>query len=280
MTLPTDSHVHSQWSWDTGPDNDDLMRRTCRQAVRIGLASLVFTEHLDFETSWRASREEFPEVVWPLITGEGYVLPPPLRVEEYFAVVDECRHEFPELMIMTGVEWGQPHLTEQAARSLVDLDRFDRVIGSLHTLATGDDRAEPYTLYREQPPAEVIEAYFAEVPAMAASSAPYEVFTHLDYAVRGWPSATAGPFDPHRFEDVIRAAMGSIAASGRALELNTRRLALWLPLWWREEGGRAISFGSDAHRPDVLAHGFGEAMIMAEHVGFRPGRRPQDYWTC
>jgi len=134
-------------------------------------------------------------------------------------------------------------------------------------------------LYRDRPPAEVMEAYFAEVPAMVAGSDMFEVFTHLDYAVRGWPTVTAGPFDPLHFEDSIRNAMRAIAASGRALEMNTRRLELWMPLWWKQEGGRAVTFGSDAHIPEALADGFPEAMILLDHVGFRPGSRPEDFWT-
>jgi histidinol-phosphatase (PHP family) len=255
------------------------MRRSCERAVQIGLPAVVFTEHFDFETVWRASREEFPEADWPFINAEGYLIPPPLKVDGYFGAIEHCRHEFPGLRILTGVEWGQPHLSERLARELVDLERFDRINGSLHTLMDGQDRAEPFTLYRERPAAEVMEAYFAEVPAMVAGSDVFEVFTHLDYAIRGWPTVTAGPFDPLRFEDSIRDAMRAIAASGRALEMNTRRLELWMPLWWRQEGGKAVTFGSDAHIPEALADGFPEAMMLVEYVGFRSGSRPEDFWT-
>ncbi len=279
MALPADGHVHSEWSWDTGTDSAGTMRRTCQRAVQIGLPAVVFTEHFDFETVWRASREEFPEAIWPYLNTDGYMIPPPLQVDGYFAAVEQCRHEFPDLRILTGVEWGQPHLTEQHARKLVDLGRFDRINGSLHTLVDGHDRAEPFTLYRERPPAEVMEAYLAEVHEMVAGSDAFEVFTHLDYAIRGWPTVTAGPFDPRHFEDSIRSAMRAIAASGRALEMNTRRLELWMPLWWRQEGGTAVTFGSDAHVPEAVAEGFPEAMLMLEHVGFQPGRRAEDFWT-
>jgi histidinol-phosphatase (PHP family) len=275
--MPADSHVHSEWSWDTGVGS---MRETCRRALQIGLPAVVFTEHFDFEKTWHASRDKFPEETWQFINGAGYLVPPPLEVDGYFATIDRCRHEFPALRILTGVEWGQPHLTEHQARELVDFDRFDRINGSLHTLVDGRARAEPFTLYNSRPAADVMEAYFAEVPAMVAGSDVFEVFTHLDYAVRGWPSATAGPFDPLRFEDSIRQAMRAIAASGRALEMNTRRLELWMPLWWRQEGGRAITFGSDAHLPEALAAGFPEAMLLVEHVGFGPGARAEDFWTC
>jgi histidinol-phosphatase (PHP family) len=63
------------------------------------------------------------------------------------------------------------------------------------------------------------------------------------------------------------------------MEVNTR-----LPLpetilrWWHDVGGAAVTFGSDAHRPDRLAHGFAEAVAMVEAVGFRPARDVVDPW--
>ncbi|MET8872667.1 hypothetical protein [Nocardia sp. NPDC004604] len=77
----------------------------------------------------------------------------------------------------------------------------------------------------------------------------------------------AGPFDPRRFEDRFRSAMRAIADSDRALEMNTRRLWPWIPQWWREEGGHAVTFGSDTPVPEALADNFLEAMAMVEHFG-------------
>lgn len=69
---------------------------------------------------------------------------------------------------------------------------------------------------------------------MVAGSDCFEVFTHIDYAVRSWPAA---------------------------------------------EGGRAVSFGSDAHTPRTLAADFPEATAMLEAFGFSEGARPEDFWT-
>jgi hypothetical protein len=134
--LTADSHVHSEWSWDTGgPDSDarGTMVDTCERAVRIGLPALFFTEHLDLDDTWRAGAEEFPASNRRYITKDGYWVPPPLDVDGYFDAIERCRRRFPKLTILTGVEFGQPHLFEARARSLVDLDRFDRINGSLHT---------------------------------------------------------------------------------------------------------------------------------------------------
>jgi histidinol-phosphatase (PHP family) len=279
--LPADSHVHSEWSWDTGgPDSDAAgrMRATCAQAVRIGLPALFFTEHLDIPGTWRARPDDLLPHQRHYVQPDGRMVFAPLDADGYFESIERVRYEFPGLRILTGVEFGQPHLFEAEARSIVDLGRFDRVNGSLHTLDLGGGRAEPSRLVHEHPAAEVMAAYLEEVPRMVAGSDAFEVFTHIDYALRHWPAEQAGPFDPRDFEDGIRSAMRAIADSGRALELNTRRLWSWVVQWWAEEGGEAVSFASDAHSPDAIARNFPEAAIMAEAFGFRPGRHPEELW--
>ena len=130
---------------------------------------------------------------------------------------NDADHRFPELRILTGVEFGQPHLHEAQASHLLDLGVIDRVLGSLHTLEVGDDRSEPNTLFRKWSADEVMWAYLDEIPRMVAGSRTFEVFTHIDYAVRAWPIESAGPFDPRRFEEGFRNAMRAIADSDRIL---------------------------------------------------------------
>ena len=281
MSLPADSHVHSEFSWDTGGPGSaaaGTMEATCARAVRIGLPALFFTEHLDLEDAWFSDDEDFAEHEKHLLGADGIVAVPRFDVDGYLESVERCRAAFPELRIGTGLELGQPHLRTAAARQQLDLGLFDRIIGSLHTLEHEGRRAEPNTLFRRLPPDEVLRRYLAEVPALVAGDEPFEVVTHLDYALRYWPEEEHGPVDPRRVEGEIRAAMRAIAGSGRALEMNTRRLWPWMPQWWSEEGGRAVSFGSDAHVPAALAHGFPEAAAMVESFGFRPGRDPRELW--
>ncbi|WP_193105087.1 PHP domain-containing protein [Brachybacterium sp. FME24] len=281
MRLPADSHVHSEFSWDTGGPTSaarGTMEATCARAVRIGLPALFFTEHLDLEDAWISDPEDFDDHERHLLGPDGVVTVPRFDVDGYFESIERCRAAFPQLRIGTGLEFGQPHLRTEAARQQLDLDRFDRIIGSLHTLEFEGDRAEPNTLFRRLPAGEVIRRYLADVPQLVAGDEPFEIVTHLDYAIRYWPEEQVGPFDPRSFEEEFRAAMRAIAGSGRALEMNTRRLWPWMAQWWSEEGGRAVSFGSDSHAPHTLAHGFPEATAMLEAVGFRPGADPRDLW--
>jgi histidinol-phosphatase (PHP family) len=282
MILPADTHVHSEYSWDTGGPTSataiGTMERTCARAVQIGLPTVIFTEHVDF-SGWIAAAEDVFEYLRPLIDDDGLMHPPPMDVEGYYRSIEHCRRAFPDLRILTGVEFGQPHLDGHAAAAHLDLSALDRLNGSLHTLPFRGHRSEPPILFRQMAPAEVIWTYLAEVPKMV-DGGDFEVFTHIDYAVRYWPTQKHGPFDPRPFEDGFRQAMRAIAASGRALEMNTgRQVRPWIPQWWADEGGRAVSFGSDDHHTDGLAANFPEATALLEHFGFRPGRRPEDFWT-
>jgi histidinol-phosphatase (PHP family) len=282
MILPADGHVHSEWSWDTGgPQSDAVgrMRATCAQAVQIGLPAIFFTEHLDIPDTWRAEPEDLMPHQQGLLNDAGRVDFAPFDAKGYLEAIDRMRYDFPELRIHTGVEFGQPHVFGAEAAEIVDLGLIDRVLGSLHTLDLGDGRAEPRTLFHKHDPATVLHSYLAEVPVMVRGSDAFDVFTHIDYAVRHWPTEAVGPFDPHPFEEAFRAAMRSIAESGRALELNTRRLSPWIPQWWAEEGGRTVSIGSDAHTPDTITANFPEAMAMLEHFGFTPGSVAEEVWA-
>lgn len=282
MTLPADAHVHSEYSWDAGSDprSAGSMDRTCAQAVRIGLPAVVFTEHLDFEDAWQVDDGDIGEYAQRHVGADGLVRLPPFDLDGYLDAVDRCRHAYPSLRIITGVEFGQPHLWGAQAAAVLDTGAIDRVNGSLHMLPfRAGTRSEPTTLYRYRSPGSVMDAYLDEVPRMVAGSDRFSVFTHIDYAVRSWPVVTAGPFDPRAFEERFRIAMRAIAASGRALEMNTRRLWPWIPQWWAESGGRAVTFGSDAHDAMSIAAGFPEATAMVETYGFRPGRSPEEPWT-
>ena len=156
---------------------------------------------------------------------------------------------------------------------------FDRLLGSLHCLPVPGGHTGPPVLLEQVKPDDVVRQYLAEVPVVVAASDDFEVFAHIDYPIRFWP-ADAEPFEPGDFEPEFRHALRSLADGGRTLEVNTR-----LPLhpqivaWWREEGGRTVSFGSDAHLPSALAGGFREAAHMVEAHGFRPGHEAHDFWT-
>lgn len=274
--FPADSHVHSEWSWDAPLGS---MTGSCRRAIELGLPALAFTEHLD-HTVWRVAAEDLgPDNHLVRVSEHGLLQPPAFDAEGYLAAVEECRYRFPGLRILSGLELGEPHRHASQVGAVLARGDFDRLLGSIHSLQLGDSEyAEPPGLYLQLEAGEVLREYLGEVISLARSGSPFEILAHIDYPIRSWP-ADAPPFDPARFEDDFREALHAVATTGRALEVSSKVPLHHLILrWWREEGGQAVSFGSDAHQPEAIARGFAEAMHLAESQGFRPGVSPYDLW--
>ncbi|WP_210507104.1 PHP domain-containing protein [Naasia sp. SYSU D00057] len=272
MTLPVDSHVHGEWSWDARRGS---LERTCARALELGMPAVVFTEHVDASPTV-LDPEELDEPLRPLIGGDGLLRPPPLDRDGYLAAVEGCRGRFPGLTIVAGIELGDGHRADSAATA--QAEGFGRVLGSLHSVPVDGRFLEPPELLRTRGPEQMLRDYLTELCRMVEGCDLFEVLAHIDFPLRFWP-ADAAPFDAAAFEDDFRPPLRLLAGSGRALEVNSS-VPLPEPVlrWWREEGGRAVTFGSDAHEPESLGRELEAAAALAHEQGFRPASRPQDPW--
>jgi histidinol-phosphatase (PHP family) len=262
VTLP-DNHVHSQFSWDATRGDMDA---TCRRALELGLPSIAFTEHVDW------------------VRGEKGVL----DVPAYFDCIERCRAAYPGLRILSGVEMGEPHLFGAEARALLQAP-FERVLASVHCVnwegREVDASKRGFLTARNAD--SFFRLYLERVLQLVQGDWPFEVLAHLDYPKRYWPAGAT--LDVTRYEDEFRTILGAAAARGLVLELNTTRNeddpgrylcpGPTVLEWWREEGGPAISFGSDAHSPDQLGVGFRHSRAVAEAAGFRGQDDPSAYWV-
>jgi histidinol-phosphatase (PHP family) len=279
---PPDGHVHTEFSWDAPGGS---MERTCARAVELGLPSIAFTEHADFAvwTPLDPSRD-LPDWLTRHRRADGAIVPPKLDVEGYLACVERCRDRFGGLRILSGVELSEPHWHPNETADLIDLGRFDRRLGSVHSVRHTDESARDWELeaseaYDLLDAETVVREYLAEVARLAAGSDAFDVLAHIDFPIRYWP-ASAGPWSPCPFEAEYRHALRTLAGTDRAMEVNTQvPLHPVIVQWWREEGGQTLTFGSDAHSPDALAKGLREAAAMVEAAGFRSGRHPFDLWV-
>jgi histidinol-phosphatase (PHP family) len=270
--LPPDFHVHSEWSYDTSADAS--MLRTCEQAVTVGLPSVAFTEHLEFAEG--APGDAVAEVAtdhrwWGRIK--------PLDVPGYMASIAQCRERFPGLRVLSGVEAGEPHLFAASAGAIVNGHSFDRVLGSLHAVPYQGRLVAADALFGTMSDDDAMRYYFTELIALIEGSDLFEILAHLDFPRRYWPKG-AHLYSEAPFEAEYRAVLRTLAGTGRALEINTKSPLASVDLlrWWREAGGTAVSFGSDAHVPGRVGARFKLAVDVVEAAGFRPGRDPYDFW--
>jgi histidinol-phosphatase (PHP family) len=277
-----DRHVHTEWSWDAAHGD---MLASCARAVELGVPAVAFTEHADF-IDWVAER------ISALPAGARVPDNPSrdgsLDVAGYWAAIDRCRARYPQLRIESGVELGEPHLFAAEIARVLGPRRHDRVLGSLHCVEIDGrltDVSDKKALAPEHA-SERMRRFLGATLDLVTSGAPFAILAHLDYPKRYWPHDRIA-FDELDFEEEYRAVLRALAASGRALEVNSSR-ALGSPRgpcpgltglrWWHQEGGQAISFGSDAHRPEHLASGFAEVAAIAEAAGFRPAADPLALW--
>ena len=270
--IPPDNHVHTRWSWDTS--DSSTMERACARAVELGLPGLAFTEHVDF-TTWGAGDAGTPEHVG----SRRRVVP--LDVEGYATDVERCRELYPDLRILSGIEAGEPHLFAASVAAVLAAGDFQRVLGSLHAMEF-EGRLEYVNaaLFRALDPHELMRQYLQDMVVLVGSSSVFNVLAHCDYPRRYWPAARAGAYREADFEEGYRAVFRELASSGRALELNTSSPLASAELigWWWQEGGDAVSFGSDAHQPFRVGDKFDVAVDVVESAGFAPGRDRFDFW--
>jgi histidinol-phosphatase (PHP family) len=270
--LPPDNHVHSEWSWDTSMGAS--MVDTCARALEVGLPSIAFTEHVDF-TAWGEEDPQpadLPKIVW-----RERVMP--LDVSGYQASLERCRERFPDLRILSGIEAGEPHRFVGSVAAVLRTGAFERILGSLHAIVEDGQLVYVDQLFGTVPAPDLVRRYFAEMLDLVKGSDVFQVLAHCDFPRRHWPRA-AGEYREADFEEEYRAVFRALAASGRALEINTRSplASTTLMRWWHQEGGDAVSFGSDAHVPLRVGARFDLAVDIVEAAGFRPAADPYDFW--
>lgn len=265
--LPPDSHVHSQWSWDALAGS---MEGTCQRAVDIGPPAVAFTEHADF-TPWSLEPGGQIPGEWHRLVSDGVLTPPVLDLDGYQDCLRRCRELFPGLRILSGVELSEPHRHRGRAAALLRDGSVDRVLAAVHSAPAGTGFTEVSDQFRDQAPAKVLRGYLAETAAVIRQFDAFEVLAHIDYPLRRWPR-NARPCDPCEFQDEYRHVLRTLASAGKVLEVGTKvPLHPLILTWWRQEGGLAITFASDAHDPAALAAGLRRRRRSGQAAGFAAG---------
>jgi len=236
------------------------MEKSCERAIELGLPAIAFTDHADFV------KVHF---------GQHSV-----DIRGYLDAVERCRARFTGLRILSGVELGEPHWFPDETAAVLAAGPLDNVLGSVHCVKVDGELVDA-SQFGDRDGLDVVAAtrdYYREVLAMLDGGQPFEVLAHLDYPKRYWTA-----YREKDYEEEIRDVLKAAVRTGRVLEVNTTRGDRLCPdlsvvRWWRELGGQAVQYGSDAHSPDTVAEGFHVATQMVESAGFKPARDPVSVW--
>ena len=240
-----DYHVHSEFSDDSVYAVDEI----CRDAIRLNLSEICFTDHVDYGIK---PDIDHPELA-PVFDGE-----PALNVdyERYFPTLAEVRDRYArDLTVKRGLELGVQMHTIDRYEQLLSRWRgeMDFAILSIHQV----DDAEFWTgdFQRGRTQKEYNEAYYEEMLKVVTNFTGYSVLGHLDL-IKRYDNAGIYPFENSR--DVIAEILTRAIADGKGIEVNTSSFRYGLPdlqpcteilRLYRDLGGRIITVGSDSHEP-------------------------------
>ncbi|HHY93507.1 MAG TPA: histidinol-phosphatase HisJ family protein [Firmicutes bacterium] len=260
MTEWVDCHVHSDISWD----GSFSPARFCERALELGLAGLVFTEHLELDPH-----------------GRGYAR---YDYDRARREVDALRSRYGDrLYLGMGLEVSYRQDLEGDIARFLTGKTWDMIMVSVHEVM-GIDCSDPDRAHElwegDVEPTALLSTYLSEVQA-AVETGWFDIVGHLDVFLRLGRQRWMEAAGEEGIQEGIRRCLGIVAATPMALEVNTSGYRFSDPLlpacphpapyalaWFRRLGGEKVTLGSDAHRPEHLAWCFQEAARLVREAGF------------
>lgn len=255
--LICDTHLHSSFS----SDSDTPMEQMILQGISLGLQTLCFTEHYDYDYP------DNPEGLDFMLDFDAYY--------HTFLTLKEKYHS--QIELLHGLELGVQHHIGPASDEFFRSygNRFDFIINSCHLV----DKMDPYDgiYFQQYSPTEGIRKYFENILTNFKVFPYFQTAGHLDYICRYLP-APRPEFMFCDYQDIIDDILKYLVKHEKGLEVNTAGLKAGLD-WpnphidilkrYKELGGEIITIGSDAHKPQDMAYAFKRLPDILKAAGFR-----------
>lgn len=226
-------------------------------SLQAGITSLCFTEHMDL----------------------GHHLDTFNRAPDFqkiHASIQSLKFSFPQLSICCGLEVGYISSSAKHTAEILSQEKLDYVLLSTHCVdgldcylpesRRGQDKITAYRRY--------LETLYDSVsdPVLLDH---YDCVGHIGYIAKcRHYEDNSFPYD--LFPDLFDAILLQIIKSGKGIEVNTSgisRVGHMLPhpsiiVRYRELGGRIITLGSDAHKPEQVGAHIQSAINTIKDCGF------------
>lgn len=258
-----DYHVHTSFS----DDSRCPMERVVREALRLGLDEICFTDHVDYGV--KCDRDSGEPIKYR--HGGPYVnVDYPRYLEKIQEMQRLCGNR---LRIRTGLEFGVQQHTTEKFRALFRRLPLDFVLISVNQV----DDLEFWTqdFQKGKTPEEYTLRYYQELLAVMREYRDYSVLGHLDLIQR-YDTNGHCPFELVR--PLVVEILKTAIADGKGIEVNTSshrygltdttpsRAILRL---YRELGGSILTIGSDSHEPQHLGAYLAQTQTLLRDIGFR-----------
>ncbi len=251
--LPFDLHTHTAFSFDGEAAAEDMVFR----AYELGTGYYAVTDHLEIN-QYYMDEFRYPETLRESATVIGRL------IGEYSGKME----------IVRGIELGQPVHDITLAEKILAEEKYEYVIGSCHMVRGYDDF---YFLdYDENDPVKLLDIYFDEL-LETAEWGNFDTLAHITYPLRYIVGDKGKNIDMSRYKTIIDKIFTVLIRNDTALEINTsglrQKIGETLPngellYQYYRLGGRLITIGSDAHKPEDIGKGIAEGIALAKSVGF------------
>ncbi|WP_280769598.1 histidinol-phosphatase HisJ family protein [Salipaludibacillus daqingensis] len=246
-----DYHTHHERCGHATGSIRDMIEKAIQQGIsHIGISDhspLYIYEEDHFNPGMTMAKSEFPN---------------------YYKEIFELKEEYKGMIdVRLGVESDYFEGWETFYKELYSQYSFDFIIGSVHYFGGyhvfNPERWKGTNVDRD----EIYKEYFSLV-RKAANSGMFDILGHID-AVKG-----LGYQPVSSMQKEMEETANVIAKSNMAVELNTsgiRKCGEIFPstnfLSLLHDRGVPFTFGSDAHSPEELSHGWKEALAELKQLG-------------
>ncbi len=242
-----DFHIHSTVSYDA----QGSPKKMLRQAEKLGLREICFTDHMDYVPNR-------PE--------EKLTFDPDTYGRAYDGLSSQA------VKVRLGMEFGMlPDNRDAFARDASQRD-YDFIIGSVHCVGGVDIYYPEYWQDLTVPEAEL--RYLQEVLTCVRVHDGFDVLGHLTYITKLKRHPTHTPIQLETYKALVDEIFRVLIQKGIGIEVNTSGVdscGAFLPdraflARFKELGGQIVTVGSDAHGPDRLGQYCSEACRMVQEI--------------
>lgn len=247
-----DFHIHTRFSGDSEANVDKVIQ----SAIDKGMKYMAITDHNDFE---------FENGMFELDT------------ESYFDYMTKKKSEYKnDINISVGIECGlEPKFCDRINKLVSSYD-FDFVIGSSHVINGRDPYYKEY--FENRSVHDAMVEYLLSISENIDMFDNFDVYGHLDYMMRYAPiNPEEKRYDYDEYAEYFDSILTKLIKKGKGIEINTSPLKsglydtnpnLQVVKRYAELGGKIITVGSDAHKPEHIGHSFDIAEKMLNNSGF------------
>lgn len=262
-----DCHTHTQFSVDSEANINEMIEK----AISLGLEAYAVTDHCECNR-WYDESHYIGENTYKFFNfGTDF--------ENSVSTVTKLKKQYGDkINLICGVEMGQPLQDMEIAEKIVNDNRLDFVIGSMHQLPKTEDFAFlDYTKFSQNEIKALLERYFTEIHKMCLWGK-FDILGHLTYVLRYIEGAFGIKVDLKPYDDIIEEIFKVIIHNGKGIEINTSGLrqsykntfpTLEYVKLYKDLGGEILSLGSDSHFVDDVGKGIFEGAEIAKKAGFK-----------